>query len=67
MTRKSLKEYKVQIYLSGFYTKKVRARNPDEAIERARKLPLHKTEFLSNLEPWPDADQVEEIKNGKNQ
>jgi hypothetical protein len=66
MRRKSLKEYEVQIYLSGFFTKKVKACHPEEAIEKARKLPFNKREFFSNLEPWPDADQAEEIKNGKN-
>jgi hypothetical protein len=60
----TMKTYMVQLCYSGYCTCEIRAKNEDEAIEKAR-LQLNidtdtkaQDEILNSLEPWRDADQV---------
>lgn len=55
------KIFEVKIYHSGFSTHRVKAKTENEAIKKARKLPIKESEMLSNLESWQEADDVEEI------
>ncbi len=57
----NLKKYAVEIYYSGFCTYEIKAVSEEEAIEKARKMPLNEDEILTNLENWFEADDVEEI------
>jgi len=54
------KHFEVKIYYSGYCTYKVEAENEVEAIINARNLPINKSEILSNLENWKEADIAEE-------
>lgn len=57
----SKKTFSVKIYYSTFITKLVEADNELEAIKIARGQSLDKKdELLSNLEPWEEADTLEE-------
>jgi hypothetical protein len=55
------KIFEVKIYQSSFCTHKIEARTEDEAIEKARKVPINVSEILNNFECWKDADEVVEI------
>lgn len=33
-----------------------------DALEKARKLKISEDEIMTNLEPWNDADTIEEVK-----
>ena len=54
------KHFEVKIYYSGYCTYEVEAENEVEAIINARNLPINKSEILSNLENWKEADIAEE-------
>lgn len=56
------KHFEVKIYYTGFCTHQVKEKTKDEAINKARKIPINKNEIFSNLENWEEADNAEEIK-----
>lgn len=56
------KIFDVEIYYSSFCTYQVKAKNKDEAILKARKLPISKNEILGNLESWEESDTASELK-----
>jgi len=53
-----MKKFKTQIYFSGYYTFEIEAKNEEEAISQARNLVVTKSEILSNLENWHEADNA---------
>lgn len=55
------KKYEVQIYYTGFCSFEVTANNEDEAILKARELPINKKEFLGTIENWESSDEATEI------
>ena len=55
-------KFTVRRYYSGFCTDTIEAENEDDAIEKARELPIDEGEILSTLEDWKDADDVEIVK-----
>lgn len=59
------RKFEVKIYYSSFCTNIVEARNQTEAFQKARQLKIDQYEIMANLEPWHDADTVEEIINCK--
>ena len=59
------KKFNVQIYYSGYCTYNIDAENEEEAIIKARDLPVNKNEIFTNLEDWEDADIAEERFYGK--
>ncbi|MEM4271176.1 MAG: hypothetical protein QXO70_03735 [Candidatus Pacearchaeota archaeon] len=59
------KKYEVKIYYTGFYTYEVVAESEEEAILKARELPLNWNEIATTLENWKEADNAEEILNGE--
>ena len=60
------KNFEVKIYYTGFCTHQVKVKTEDEAINKARKIPINKNEIFSNLENWEEADTAEEIKKHAN-
>ena len=56
------KKHEVNIYFSGFCTYEIEANSEDEAIGKARKLPINEKEILSNLENWFEADEAFEVR-----
>lgn len=55
--------FEVKIHYSTFSTQIIEANNEQEAIKTARNQALgKKDELLSNLEPWEEADTLEEAK-----
>ena len=57
------KTFEVKVYYSTLSTQIVEADNEQEAIKIARNQALDKKdELLSNLEPWEEADTLEEVK-----
>ncbi|MFH0797603.1 MAG: hypothetical protein V2A65_11240 [Candidatus Omnitrophota bacterium] len=56
------KNFEVKIYYTGLCTHQVKAKTKDEAINKARKIPINKNEIFSNLENWKEADNAEELK-----
>lgn len=59
----SKKTFSVKTYYSTFSTQIVEADNEQDAIQIARNKALdEKDELLSNLEPWEEADTLEEVK-----
>lgn len=56
------KKHEVYIYFSGFCTHEIEANNEDEAIKKARKLPVNEKEILSNLENWFEADEAVKVR-----
>ena len=56
------KSFQVKIYHSSFTTHWVKARTEDEAIKKARQLPIEENEIFNNLEDWHEADEAEEIR-----
>lgn len=61
------KNFEVRIYYTGFCTYLVEAETEDDAIKKARRLPIDEDEIVGNLENWEEADTVEEMeKYGKN-
>ena len=56
------KKHEVNIYFSGFCTYEIEANSKDDAIEKARQLPINKKEILSNLENWFEADEAFEVR-----
>ena len=55
------KKYSVNVYFSGFCTHEVEAKDEDDAITKARQLPIDESEVLCSLESWHEADEAEEI------
>jgi len=55
------KKFDVKIYHSTFCSYTIKAKNCQEAIQKARKLKLNSKELINNLETWKDADTVEEL------
>lgn len=49
-------------YYSSFCNYIINAQNEAEAFQKARKLKIDKDGIMTNLEPWNDADTIEEIK-----
>ena len=60
------KKFEVKVYYTGFCTYEIEAGNEEEAIIKARSLPIDNNEILSNLENWEEADIAEELNYGKN-
>lgn len=58
-------KFEVNIYYSGFCTYIIEAENEVKALKEARLTSINQIEFLSNLEPWKEADTVEKMKNEK--
>ena len=56
------KNFEVKIYYTGFCTHQVKVKTKDEAINKAKKIPINKNEIFGNLENWEEADNAEEIK-----
>ena len=52
-------KFTIRRHYSGFCTDTIEVEDEDEAIEKARELPIDENEILSTLEDWKDADQVE--------
>jgi phosphoenolpyruvate synthase/pyruvate phosphate dikinase len=50
------KYFEVKIFYSSFCTYEIEAKNENEAIIKARNLPMNNNEILSNLENWKEAD-----------
>lgn len=59
------KAFEVKIYFSGLCSYEIEAENENEAILKARKLPINNKEILSNLENWKEADIAIEIEHEK--
>lgn len=57
--------FEVKIYYSGFCTYKVQAEDEIAAILNARSMSINKSELLSNLENWKEADEAIKIENEK--
>jgi hypothetical protein len=55
------KYFETTIFYSGFCTYKIEAANENEAIIKARTLPVNNNEILFNLENWEEADTAEEF------
>lgn len=55
-----MKKYEVEIYYTGFCSFEITANDEDEAILKARELPINKDEFLSTIENWESADSATE-------
>jgi len=53
-----MKKFETQIYYSGYCTYEIEAKNEEEAICKARNLEITKSEILSNLENWHEADNA---------
>ncbi len=56
--KEDLKEYMARIYFTGFCTYKVKAKSEEQAIEKAHTKTIKKNEIFSNLENWPEADEI---------
>ena len=56
-----MKKYEVEIYYTGFCSFEITANDEDEAILKARELPINKEEFLSTIENWESEDNAIEI------
>ncbi len=56
--KKKLKAYTARIYFSGFCTYQVKAETEEQAIEKAHTKTIKKNEIFSNLENWPEADEI---------
>jgi hypothetical protein len=56
------KQYEVQVYYSLYATHYVTAEMEDEAVEKARKLPVREGEVMNNFEAWEEADNWREIR-----
>ncbi len=50
------KNFRVDIFYSGYCTYEIQAKTEDEAIIKARKLPVNKKEILNTLECWQKVD-----------
>lgn len=55
------KIFEVKIYHSGFSTHQVKAETKDEAIKKARQLPVNENEIFNNLESWKEADEATSV------
>jgi hypothetical protein len=55
-----LKQYEVDIYYTTLCHYIVKAKDELEALTIARKVKIREHEVMNNLEPWHDADTVEE-------
>lgn len=53
------KKFEVTIFYSSFCNYKVEAENEEEAILKARDLPINQNEVFSNIENWQEADTAE--------
>ena len=53
-----MKKYEVEIYYTGFCSFEVTANNEDEAILKARELPINKEEFLDTIENSESEDNA---------
>jgi len=54
------RQYEVRVYYSTYVTHQVQAANLTDALKKARQLPVNQTEIIDHLEPWKDADEVDE-------
>lgn len=61
-----VKNFEVKVYYSTLCRHIVKARNEIEAFEKAKKLKIKENEIMANLEPWDDADTVEDVENYEN-
>lgn len=57
------KEYKVSLYYTTFCTHTVKAIDEEQAIMKAREIPLLNEELQANLQNWCEADTAQEIEN----
>lgn len=53
-------KYVITKYYSGYCTHEVEAGSEAEAWEKVNKLPINYDEVASTLEPWKDADEIEQ-------
>jgi len=59
------KKFEIKIFYSSFCSYEVEAENEEDAVFKARKLPINQNEILSNIEDWKEADTIIEINNEK--
>ncbi len=57
------KKFEVKIYYSSFCTYTIEAKDEEDAILKARNMPVKNNEILCNLENWKEADTVQNEKN----
>ena len=50
----------IRKYYSGFCTHEIEANGKDEAWQKVNDLPIDYDEVISTLEPWEEADEIEE-------
>jgi hypothetical protein len=55
------KQYEVQVYYSTYVTHYVIAETEEEAVEKARQLPVRERDIMDNLEAWEEADDGNEM------
>jgi hypothetical protein len=60
------KKFEVKIYHTGFCSYLIEARNELEAVRKARSLKINEHELMTHLEPWEEADTIEESENYEN-
>jgi hypothetical protein len=58
-------KFEVKIFYSSFCSYEVEAKNEEDAVLKARKLPINRNEIISNIENWEEADTTIEINDGK--
>ena len=52
--------FAIRKFYSGFCTYEVEANNEDEAWGKVQNLPVDYEEVASTLEPWEEADEIEQ-------
>ena len=53
-------QYEVRVFYSTYVTHQVQAATPEAALAKARQLRVHQPEVIDHLEPWQEADEVDE-------
>lgn len=56
-------EFAVKLYYSSFCEYQIEAKDIEEAILRARELPIDEEQIIQNLEVWSNADEAEYCSN----
>lgn len=57
-----MNKFKINLFYSSFCSYELEAQNEEEALIKARKLSIDKTQILDNLEPWYEADELYMVK-----
>lgn len=55
------KKFEVKIYYSSYCTYEIEANNKEDAVIKARTLPINNNEILSNVENWTEADTANKL------